>query len=495
MSIRATMLILLAACAACRPDLDPQASSSAAIQPDSPLNVSYHGGSIMRDARVHIIYWQPPGTTFTGSADEDRTYFAVIENLFQGIHATALYQVLRQYTDRQGGMPASVELADKTFYTQPYPHAGTSIDALGEADFQAAIQGAWQPGWSTGASDIYFVLTTVGIQVCDQDGDCTFGQPGHIVDGWHGYTSKNAIYAVIPNAYSVINGKCHDPTADFALCDAIASVCSHELFEAISNPFHTAWYGGDNGSEIGDKCVANYGGNGTLTFLPNVGHADLLESPVVGYRLQAEWSNTASACVLSEPAVLALSPAVGPAAGGNPVQINGDGFAPGNTTITFGGAPATSVVCVSSKSCFATAPANPRPVNGAVPVVVDANGFFSAPIQAAQYTYDPPPPTCTSTLTCEDGLAIRCTDPVDFYEATAYDISLMPGGPSTSFNGISSPNGGFSIVACPPAADISDAQSSCAWFSTKLSCSIHRGRCAKGEVWCGPEDGCQVICS
>lgn len=68
------------------------------------------------------------------------------------------------------------------------------------------------------------------------------------------------------------------------------------------------------------------------------------------------------------PAIAKLSPTGGTATGGTTVKIDGQGFTVGSrlvlgvltpwTSFTFGGVPATNVVCASASSCQMTAPAN-----------------------------------------------------------------------------------------------------------------------------------------
>jgi len=60
---------------------------------------------------------------------------------------------------------------------------------------------------------------------------------------------------------------------------------------------------------------------------------------------------------LEKPAVTGLTPASGPAAGGNVVTVSGTGFT-GVTSVTFAGTPGTSVVVVSPTELTVVAPAH-----------------------------------------------------------------------------------------------------------------------------------------
>jgi IPT/TIG domain/Galactose oxidase, central domain/Kelch motif len=80
------------------------------------------------------------------------------------------------------------------------------------------------------------------------------------------------------------------------------------------------------------------------------------------------------------PAVTAVSPASGPAAGGTVVTVTGSSLAGG--TVAFGTAAATGVSCTAT-SCTTTSPAG----TGTVNVTVTTSGGTSATSSADQFTY------------------------------------------------------------------------------------------------------------
>jgi Phosphate-induced protein 1 conserved region len=76
--------------------------------------------------------------------------------------------------------------------------------------------------------------------------------------------------------------------------DAAASVASHELTEAITDPLLDAWYS-STGAEIGDLCAWKFGSNAWDSNNANQmwnGHY---------YELQLEYSNHVNDCVLVGP--------------------------------------------------------------------------------------------------------------------------------------------------------------------------------------------------
>jgi hypothetical protein len=90
----------------------------------------------------------------------------------------------------------------------------------------------------------------------------------------------------------------------------------------------------------------------------------------------------AGASLPGTPTVTAVSPASGPAAGGNAVTITGTGFAAG-AAVYFGTAAATNVMVKSSKLIVATAPAG----SDTVDIFVALNGTSSPLTNADRYTY------------------------------------------------------------------------------------------------------------
>ena len=91
-------------------------------------------------------------------------------------------------------------------------------------------------------------------------------------------------------------------------------------------------------------------------------------------------TDTVSYTVRPAPAVTAVSPASGPAAGGTAVTVTGTNLSGGS--VAFGTAAATGVSCTAS-SCTATSPAG----SGTVNVTVTTSAGTSATSAADQFTY------------------------------------------------------------------------------------------------------------
>ena len=96
---------------------------------------------------------------------------------------------------------------------------------------------------------------------------------------------------------------------------------------------------------------------------------------------------------LIAPALSAVSPTSGPAAGGTAVTLTGQHFVSG-ATVTFGGAAATSVVVASATQITAKTPAHAQ---GSVSVVVtNPNGQSATVASVFTYTAAATPPSLTA---------------------------------------------------------------------------------------------------
>ena len=98
---------------------------------------------------------------------------------------------------------------------------------------------------------------------------------------------------------------------------------------------------------------------------------------------ESSFTVTVTAATTVAPAVTAVSPASGPAAGGTTVTITGTGFA-GATSVMFGASAAVSLTVGSDSSITATSPAG----TGLVDVTVTTSGGTSSTSSADGFTYD-----------------------------------------------------------------------------------------------------------
>ena len=98
----------------------------------------------------------------------------------------------------------------------------------------------------------------------------------------------------------------------------------------------------------------------------------------------------ASSSAAAAVTVTKVAPETGPEYSASTVKIHGTGFdtAPGSTTVSFGGQPATDVQCTSTKLCSAL---TPYAAEGTVPVTVTVGATTStSPVTFTFTTYSPP---------------------------------------------------------------------------------------------------------
>lgn len=140
------------------------------------------------------------------------------------------------------------------------------------------------------------------------------------------------------------------------------------------------------GTLAGSPVSATTGTTGVASYTLTVSNPTALSNLTLTATLPSPPSITATSSDfdLSEPvpAVTALSPSSGPAAGGTTVTITGINFT-GATNVKFGATSAPSFVVVSSTTIAAVAPAG----TGTVDVTVTTPGGTSATSSADQYTY------------------------------------------------------------------------------------------------------------
>ncbi len=128
------------------------------------------------------------------------------------------------------------------------------------------------------------------------------------------------------------------------------------------------------------------------------------------------------------PSITLLTANAGASLGAR-INIAGTNFSTvaGATTFSFGGIPATDVVCQSSSACTATAPAAANPqVTSTVDVRATVSSMTSDIVSVDQYTYEAP--TCTSEYwTCNGTEAEAIFDCNTPPSGTSYQVRELQG--------------------------------------------------------------------
>jgi hypothetical protein len=317
----------LAACASVAPPGEvtsstTQAASSTCTATSTNLsNVAIK--PVMHAVKAHLIYWLPNGAHFTSDATDqaDARYEAALERYFADVQSMPIFGILAQYGDTQGP-PQSLTYAGSYTFRVGYPAGrdGSITNPLIDADIQTVVSEVLDmspaqgpgPGWTASADDVFFVFTALGAQSC-QAAACSFptnaadGSPRDVYGGYHGFfghDGRNVIYSLMTRVVddkwlAYPNDKSVDPTIFLA---------SHELFEAITDPFGNAWQGTNGGcDEIGDKCE----GVGAGTHV-NLDGSNVVLSNGHRYAIQEEWSNQATPGNTSAGCTLNIAPPPAP---------------------------------------------------------------------------------------------------------------------------------------------------------------------------------------
>jgi hypothetical protein len=267
----------------------------------------YHNGPIISNLTTYAIFWLPSSGKLQngGSTSMSAHYQTVQKNMLadypgHGIdnNNTQYYQIVGTNTTY---VHNSGSLAGSHVDTNPYPASGctdshTPGNCITDAQIRAEIQSVMSSqGWTGGINKIFLLFTSSGEGSCftSSSTSCAYTQ----YCGYHGFLSGTT---------PVIFG--NEPYGDTSACqipgqpspnsdpsaDAAATVASHEVTEATTDPELNAWFTGQ-GNEIGDLCNYDYGTNTWDSSKANQmwnGHF---------YELQREFDNHVHACVQVGP--------------------------------------------------------------------------------------------------------------------------------------------------------------------------------------------------
>lgn len=266
-------------------------------------DVCYHGGPIVHDPKIHLIFWQ--GKPGASGEEEVRPfpveYEATVTRYFEDVahdsnHETNVFAVQPQYGEeiRRGSellyAPGEYSLQSEVeaiTATDPFP-ASKCTDAavkgpcLLDSDLHAEIEKytgvtPFMPGEEL--HDIYVVLTPEGVGGCFEEGVCAyqaycayhgdFGGDGKTPGGQWLYADLPYL-ANVPGCDSGVHpNEAFGPEEEDEGADAVIDTASHEINETISDPIGSqcapgairedecelnAWTDAI-GQEIGDKCL------------------------------------------------------------------------------------------------------------------------------------------------------------------------------------------------------------------------------------------------
>jgi hypothetical protein len=242
-------------------------------RPSSSNGIDYHGGPVMLDnsnGAPHIYYiWYG---NWTGNSAT-----TILTDLAKNIGGSPYLHINSTYYN--GGNAHVSGLASYAgSATDNYSHGTTLTDA----GVQAVVANALAHGLPFDSNGVYFVLTSADVN--ESSGFCTQ------YCGWHTHgtiTGTDIKFAFVGNpdrCPSACAAQTTGPNGN-AGADGMASIISHELEEAITDPDLNAWYD-RRGQENADKCAWTFGSE----YLSNGAKANM-RLGTRDYLIQQNWVN------------------------------------------------------------------------------------------------------------------------------------------------------------------------------------------------------------
>lgn len=256
-------------------------------------DMTYHGGPVIDGiVNIYLIFWID--ASFQPASPK---YGSLIEQFVQDIGQSPLYANLSQYHDSSGRYPTGARLAGTFTDTRPFPQDlvaardASSYDQSNESFpsikwRQEIQQVAASQNWNAqDYHNLFILLPTMNWACGFHDNLSRYGSPWAYISYPYFKGQEQCMDATqSPN---------HDHIADVAI-----DTLSHEIMEAVSDPYLNGWYGGDisqpEGGEMGDKCplpdaTVDPKTNGNVTWN---GHT---------YLIQEEYDNVRHGCILAGP--------------------------------------------------------------------------------------------------------------------------------------------------------------------------------------------------
>jgi len=243
------------------PPYRPEALMLEAPAAEEAIQLTYRGGQLLSE--VEVI------TTFWGDGWEQQPQSDILQGIsqfFDFILTSELMDQLAEYSV-DGQTIGQGQHLGASIVTPSQPFGNEVSDAQLQQllqDFLAGNPDVPQPT----SNRLYFLYLPPSVEVVMTGGDRSCQK----FCGYHSSIQGNIFYAVMPFP---CEGGC---TGGLPILEALTSVSSHELCEAITDAVPgQGWYNDPKG-EIGDICAWK-------------------QKQVGDYTVQQEWSNQSNACI------------------------------------------------------------------------------------------------------------------------------------------------------------------------------------------------------
>jgi len=235
--------------------------------------ISYHGGPVMTAGTDVYLIWYGNWNANTATT--------IIPDLVSNLGGSPYFNINTTYTNGSGVKVANaVHLSGQT--TDNYSQGTALTDAQIQAVVSAAISSGRLPKDVNG---LYFVLTSADVNATS--GFCS------AYCGWHDHgtiSGSDIKYAFVGNP-DRCPSSCEEYTTGpngNAGADGMASILSHELEEATTDPDLNAWFD-TRGNENADKCAWTFG----TTYKAANGATANMKLGARDFLIQQNWVNAA----------------------------------------------------------------------------------------------------------------------------------------------------------------------------------------------------------
>jgi hypothetical protein len=235
--------------------------------------ISYHGGPILGVSGPTTVYYIWYGNWSGNSAT------TILADLARGLGGSPYFNINTTYTNGSGThVMNAVAYGGST--TDNYSRGTSLSDAAIKGVVSDAINSGRLPKNTTG---VYFVLTS-------SDVNATSGFCSQYC-GWHTNGSIAGLdikYSFVGNPARCLSSCAAQTTGPNgnAGADGMASIISHELEEAVTDPDLNAWYD-SRGEENADKCAWTFG----TTFTASNGAKYNMTLGGRNFLIQQNWVN------------------------------------------------------------------------------------------------------------------------------------------------------------------------------------------------------------
>ena len=265
---------------ACRkPQSTSALASSAAVPTGNGIN--YNGGPVMLGTKDVYFIWYGNWSGNTAST--------ILTTLAQNLGGSPYFNINTTYTDGSGN-PIQNAITYSGSTTDNYSLGTQLSDANVASIVSNAISSGALPNDPNG---VYFVMTSPDVN--ETSGFCTQ------YCGWHNNTtvgSSNIKYAFVGDPATQCASSCEPQQNQTTSpnqnpgADAMASIFSHELEEATTDPDGNAWYD-SQGMENADKCAWHFGASAGNTYTTTDGATANMNLGGLDYLIQQNWVNAA----------------------------------------------------------------------------------------------------------------------------------------------------------------------------------------------------------